>query len=39
MGCFLGVAIAESADAAALRDAYGVFQQEALQLSNSKLQI
>jgi hypothetical protein len=33
MGCFLGVEIAKTADAAALRDAYGVFQQEALQLN------
>jgi hypothetical protein len=31
MGCFLGVGIAPSADAAALSDAYGEFQQEAQQ--------
>ena len=31
MGCFLGVAIAESADAEALTQASGEFQQEALQ--------
>lgn len=30
MGCFLGVALAETADAAGLGQAYGEFQQEAL---------
>jgi hypothetical protein len=33
VGCFLGVAIAESADGESLRQAYGEFQQEALQLN------
>lgn len=33
MGCFLGVGIAQSADADALGDAYGEFRQEAWQLN------
>ncbi|MDZ4876746.1 MAG: hypothetical protein CLLPBCKN_006181 [Chroococcidiopsis cubana SAG 39.79] len=33
MGCFLGVEIAQGANAAALSKAYGAFQQEALQLN------
>lgn len=33
VGCFLGVGIAHAADGEALKQAYGVFQQEALQLN------
>jgi hypothetical protein len=33
VGCFLGVSIAESADAIALKQAYGEFQQEAQQVN------
>jgi len=33
VGCFLGVSVTESADAVALQQAYGEFQQEAQQVN------
>ncbi len=35
VGCFLGVGLAQSADAVALQQAYGEFQQEAQQLNSN----